>query len=272
MENLHVFAIKEFLSFIRPENCFFTAGIAVSGYMIFNQANAVLLPLFLAIFCGTGASYAYNHLTDKAEDAINRSRLNAFVLDGKRGRNAVAALYLTGLAFSIFTSFMSLLVYLFLLLISFLYSGDARLKEKFIVKNVNTGMGIALSFLVGAMAGGLASADMLLYVLIVFMLGFAANVLGDIKGCIGDKAIGMKTLPILLGTEKTKVIIYSVVSLMSVLVVALGYAAFYPLLPFMAAAIFLLHAGRMKATRASLLSSFTFLPLMLVLTKIIGGG
>jgi 4-hydroxybenzoate polyprenyltransferase len=104
------------------------------------------------------------------------------------------------------------------------------------------------------------------------MLGFAANVLGDIRGCEGDKFIGMLTLPILLGSGKTKWIIYSIISLILISILYLKYIAFYPLIPFMIFSLVLLSRDYMKWVRVSMLSSFAFLPVFLILANIIGGG
>ena len=266
------YSFSELLSFIRIENGLFTSGVAISGYLIFNQLSSNILPLFFAMFFGTGASYAYNYLKDRREDIINKNRLNKFVLEGGKGMFIVVSLYFLGFISSLSFSLFSWITYMFLIVISVLYSGWIRIKEKFLIKNLNTGLGISLSFMVGAMVSGFVYEVMFSYALIVFMLGFAANILGDIRGYKGDRSIGMLTLPMLFGFEKTKGIIYSIISFISISVLFLNYIAFYPLIPFIVTSVVLLSKNHMRGTRALMLSSFAFLPLFLILAKVMGVG
>jgi geranylgeranylglycerol-phosphate geranylgeranyltransferase len=260
----------ELISFIRPENCFFTAGIAVSGLLIFGRLNPFIAPLIVAMFLGTAGSYAYNYLGDKKEDLVNGKRLNLFVLDERRGRAAVMCLFASGAMASLFFPLPSMLTYFFLILISVLYSGRTRIKEKFILKNLNTGLGLSLAFLTGAFIAGFNEA-MLYYAFAVFVLGFTANLLGDLRGCKGDKSIGMKTLPLVLGPEKTKIVIYSLTAFLVLFVVSSGCFAFYPIIPFVLAMVVLLSKNNMKGSRFSMLSSFAVLPLLLMVLRFWGG-
>lgn len=256
--------LKELLSFMRIENGLFIGSISISGFLIFNRPNAMMLPLFVAMFLGTMASYAYNYLKDTEEDLVNKSKLNRYVIKPGQGRAVVLSLYLSGLLASVFLSRLSFAVYLLLTATSVLYSGWFRSKERFVVKNAHTGGGIAVSFLVGSAANGLFSMSMLTYVGAVFILGFAANVLGDIRGSKGDRSIGMTTIPILLGEKKGKRFVMIMLSLFMAAVAVMGQSELYPLLPFVGAAVIMLFKGMMKGTRISILSSFVFLPFFLI--------
>jgi len=269
MRKKHI--LKELLSFIRIENGLFTGGIAVSGYLVFNRLDLIVLPLLMAMFLGTSASYAYNYLKDRKEDLVNKKRLNRFVLEERQGKVIVVSFFFLGVVLSLSFYFFSFMTYLFLIMISVLYSGLIRIKERFLAKNFNTGLGISLSFMVGAMANGFFDFAMLAYAGIVFMLGFSANVLGDMRGLEGDRSIGMLTLPMFLGPEKTKLLIYSIISFLSLSVFLLDCLAFYPLIPFMIISIFLLAKGRMRGVRVSMLSSFAVLPVLLIMFNLIGG-
>jgi 4-hydroxybenzoate polyprenyltransferase len=263
--------LKEFASFIRLENCLFIAGIAVSGYLIFNGPGHILIPLVLASFLGTGASYAYNHLKDTGEDAANGKRLSRFVVEERKGRAIVVSLFIAGLAFSFSFSLISWTGYALLILTSFLYSGSIRLKEKFIVKNLVTGTGIALSFVMGAAMNGLLDWPVISHAALVFLLGLAANILGDIRGHGGDSSIGMTTLPILLGKERAKIIIYTIILLLLACIFLNRQTVFYPLAPFLLASAVLLSKNRLRWTRISLLSSCAALPFFLLAFSMMGG-
>lgn len=262
MEKTPLSVVKELLCFMRPENCFFSAGIAASGYIVFNGLHVLLLPIFAAAFMGTGASYAYNYIKDSKEDLVNKKRLNFFVINVRKGMALVMLLYAAGLLLAAGVSPASAALYTTLAIMSVLYSKN-RIKEMFLVKNAYTGLVISFSFLLGAAATGFLLATMP-YVAIIFMLGFAANTLGDIRGRKGDEAIGMTTLPIAIGTEKTKLVIYSLLSLTSVIIVLSGSRAFYPIVPFAALAVVCLSLNHLALSRMSMLSSFALLPLFIL--------
>ncbi len=269
MGNKHI--LKEFISFIRVENGLFASGIAISGYVIFNHADFLMLPLFIAMFLGTCASYGYNYLKDIREDFVNKETLNKFVLEEGKGRNIVVCFYIFGFVSSLLLSAASCIVYLFLILLSIIYSGMVRIKERFLVKNFHTGFAISLSFVVGAAAGGVVSVQITPYVLIIFILGFAANMLGDIRGYRGDKSIGMLTLPILIGFGKTKLIIHLLIISFLTSILFFRYSDFYPLVPFMVLASILLFKNRLIGVRILFLSSFACLPVFLLISNLIGG-
>ncbi|MCX6817400.1 MAG: UbiA family prenyltransferase [Candidatus Aenigmarchaeota archaeon] len=261
MEKTLLSVAKEALSFIKPEICFFCAGIAASGYIVFNGIDAKLLQLFIAAFLGTGASYAYNYMKDAKEDMANGKKLNFFVINSGRGRIFVSLLYVVGFLFSLLSP-VSAAFYVVMAVMSVFYSRN-RIKEIFLVKNVFTGMTISLSFLLGAAAGGFSPA-MVPCVAAIFFLGSAANALGDIRGRKGDEAIGMITLPIAIGVERTKLVIYSLLSLCGASILLSGSRALYPVIPFVVLTIMCLSRNNIALSRVSMLSSFALLPLFII--------
>jgi 4-hydroxybenzoate polyprenyltransferase len=263
------FIIREFLSFMRIETCLFVTGMSLSGYLLFNHPGFKIFPLFLAIMLGTGASYAYNHLTDRREDAVNNRVLNTFVLNANLGRKIVFFLFLYGLFFSIFLSPASALLYSSLIILSLVYSGF-RIKETRI-KNVFTGFSMALTFLIGAVVSGSLSFEILSYFPLIFLFGFAINMLGDMRGFRGDKKIGMKTFPIIFGFGITKIVIYTTAGIFLVCVMFSGFSKLYPLIPFLLLASFCLWKNNLKGTRFAILSSFISLPVFIAMMGVFGG-
>ncbi|NIO22718.1 MAG: hypothetical protein GTN38_01670 [Candidatus Aenigmarchaeota archaeon] len=262
------FILWGFLSFIRIETCLFVTGISLSGYLLFNQLGFKIFPLFLAIVLGTGASYAYNHLTDRKEDIVNNRILNTFVLNINLGRKIALSLFLSGLFLSIFLSPVSTILYSLLVVLSLVYSGF-RIKEMRI-KNVFTGFSMALTFFIGAGVGGFLNFEILSYFPFVFLFGFAINMLGDMRGYRGDKAIGMKTLPVVFGFGVTKFAIYTTAGIFLLCVIIFGFSKLYPLIPFLFLASFCLQKNNLKGTRFAILSSFIFLPVFIAATKMVG--
>jgi len=260
--------LREFLSFIRIETCLFITGMSLSGYLLFNSMGLKIFPLFFAILLGTGASYAYNHLTDRKEDAVNNKLLNSFVLDTSLGRKLVFLLFVSGLFFSLFLSPISTILYSFLVILSLIYSGF-RVKEMRI-KNVFTGFSMALTFLIGAGVTGFLNLEMFSYFSLIFLFGFAINMLGDMRGYRGDRKIGMKTLPIIFGFGPTKLVIYTTAGIFLVCVIILGFSKLYPLVPFLFLASFFLQKNNLKGTRFTILSSFISLPMFIGIMNIAG--
>lgn len=263
------FIVKEFFSFIRIETCLFITGISLSGYLLFSPMGFKVFPLFLVMVLGTGASYAYNHLTDRREDLISNNILNIFVLKSNLGRKIVFFLFLSGLFLSIFLSFVSFVLYSLLVVLSLIYSGF-RVKETRI-KNVFTGFSMALTFLIGAGAAGFLNSEMFSYFPLIFLLGFAINTLGDMRGYKGDKSIGMRTLPIVFGFKATKIVIYTTAAIFLVCVIIFGVSNFYPLIPFLFLASFYLQKNNLKGARTAMLLSFISLPVFIGMIKMFGG-
>ncbi|NIO20440.1 MAG: hypothetical protein GTN76_06790 [Candidatus Aenigmarchaeota archaeon] len=262
------FILKEFLSFIRIETCLFVTGMSLSGYLLFNLTDFKIFLLFLAIVLGTGASYAYNHLTDRREDLVSNKILNIFVLDVNLGRKIILILFLSGLFLSIFLSPVSTILYSFLIVLSLIYSGF-RVKEMRI-KNVFTGFSMALTFFIGAGVTGFLNFEMLSYFPLIFLFGFAINMLGDMRGYRGDKSIGMRTLPIVFGFSVTKIVIYITAGVFLMCVVIFEFSKLYPLIPFLFLASFYLQKNNLKGTRFAILSSFICLPVLITIMRMVG--
>jgi 4-hydroxybenzoate polyprenyltransferase len=263
------FILKGFLSFTRIETSLFITGMSLSGYLIFNPLGFKIFPLFLAVVFGTGASYAYNNLTDRREDTLNNNVLNIFVVNANLGRRIVFSLFILGLLFSIFLSPISAILYSLLVVLSLTYSGF-RIK-KMRIKNVFTGFSMALTFLVGSAASGFLSLEMLFYFPLIFLFGFAINVLGDMRGYTGDRKIGMKTIPIVFGLGNTKFVIYTTAIIFFFSVMVFGFSKLYPLVLFMFLASIFLRQNNLKGTRFAILSSFISLPVFIVVMRVFGG-
>jgi 4-hydroxybenzoate polyprenyltransferase len=263
------FILKGFLSFIRIETCLFITGISLSGYLLFNQISFKIFPLFLAVLMGSGASYAYNHLTDRREDLANNKILNIFVVNANLGRRIVFSLFIFGLLLSIFLSPVSAILYSLLVFLSLIYSGF-RIKEMRI-KNVFTGLSMALTFIIGSAAGGFLSLEMLFYFPLIFLFGFTINVLGDMRGYTGDRKIGMKTFPIVFGLGNAKFVIYTTAIILFFCVIVFGVSKLYPLVLFMFLASIFLRQNNLKGTRFAILFSFIFLPVFILVMRVFGG-
>lgn len=255
--------LGEFARFIRLETCLFISGIAITGYLIFGFPGNLLSWVFSSVFFLSAFSYAYNHLTDKEEDLINNKRLNVFVGNGIGPPIAIVLVLLTLLSTLPLPATPSFFVF-FAVTMSIIYSG-CGVKRTFLFKNIFTGFTIALMFLVGATAAQPSNAEMILLSLLVLLFGFVLNVCGDIRGYNEDLVSGVKTIPVIYGIRWAKATVYFSLAFFTIAVLLFGIKSFYFLILSAFLISFFLWKNDPKKTRYSILSSFSILPLLMIL-------
>jgi len=252
----------ELRRFMRVETGLFVSGIAVSGFLAFNRMSWAVLFLAMAAFFSSAAIYSYNHRNDTAEDLVNNRKINRFA-SGRKGACIILFFISASFFCSLFLSSFSFAVYAASLLSGMLYSAF-RIKRLYFVKNLYTGFAFSLVFLMGETASAF-SYEMLGYLPVPFLSGIVLNLLGDIRGYEGDRAAGLKTLPVMLGVEKSGYVLQAAV--WSLALLALYYSVFISIIPFMALLSFFLARHDMKITRACILLSFATMPLFIMVIR-----
>ncbi|MCK4634369.1 MAG: UbiA prenyltransferase family protein [Candidatus Aenigmarchaeota archaeon] len=250
--------ISDFLGFIRFRICIFVTCIGIIGYLLFNPLSTNLFFVTLTCFFAVAGSYAYNNMTDKEEDLINRKELNSFVLD-KRSYLVIIVLFSLGFFFSTFLSFYSLIFCLLGIVISFAYS-FFKLKKHFLVKNFYTGFGATLVFLLGATY--LTSEIIEYYILLSFFI-FIGSAISDLRDYDGDAANNIRTLPVYLGYDAGKKIIFVLLSIFSFLI--LFFSGFIVFLPFTMVMLYFLLKNKPTLAHSCEGCSFIFLVFWLIL-------
>ena len=90
------------------------------------------------------------------------------------------------------------------LVLGVLYSTEPfRFKKRFIFKQLVTAFGCVLSILAGALAGGEISPAVIFMVLMDFAIVVGVNPIVDIPDMLGDKVMGAKTIPAVIGPSMT---------------------------------------------------------------------
>jgi 4-hydroxybenzoate polyprenyltransferase len=263
-KNNVLFILSELRRFLRVETAMVITFMALSGYLIFNRPGPDAAFLAAAMFFAGCASYAYNHYTDKKEDAANDRRLNMFVLDN-RGYFIIIFCTALSLASSAFLSLLSVAVYLAALSASFAYSGF-RIKKIPVVKNIYSGFFLSMSFLAGAAMGGRFLAGMVPYVILLFLVSFSSNLMGDIRGFSGDRLQGLKTIPVVLGIGMSKGIVHLSIGLFAAIAVMSGCFAFMAMIPALAVALLFLDMNDHKRARSGMITAlFVLLPALAIL-------
>jgi len=208
--------LSDFLEFIRYKVCISCLFLAISGYLLRNSPSIDILFLSLSSFFLCAGVYAYNSITDKEEDVINKEKISSLVLS-KKGYVLVGVFIFIGLLFSLFLPVYSLFFAVMATASGVTYS-YFRLKRYLLLKNVYTGFGVNLIFLMGATAGVFVTSEILSYYLLISIFILIGSVISDLRDYEGDKALNIKTLPVRLGHNKTK---YLVTFLLAVYTISL---------------------------------------------------
>jgi 4-hydroxybenzoate polyprenyltransferase len=162
--------------------------------------------------------YNLNRKTDAAEDALNHAK--RYCVTSKFGRplflGALVA-YAGALIIAAAAGLVAVLLAAVPLLAGILYSFPVlpktcryqRIKEIPVMKNiiVSGAWALSFSFLPVFLAGSRPDVQTLVVFILVFEYVFIASVLPDIRDREGDAATRVYTIPVLIGVEKTRVIL-----------------------------------------------------------------
>lgn len=202
----------KFVSFLISTSLF----LAISGSfkiifsgLLFNMFSFnIILITFLTIF----STYGLNKLTDINEDTINNpERANIIKKGGVVFKFSVAISFMLSLILGFLENVMTLPVILFPLFLGLLYSVKLnsnlpRLKDITGVKNIT----VALSWSVGTtfLPVIFLSEKRIISVILIFYLFFIKScinsIIFDIRDIKGDRESNIRTIPVLLGKDKTK--------------------------------------------------------------------
>jgi 4-hydroxybenzoate polyprenyltransferase len=177
------------------------------------NAMTAIIPFFVAF-----SIYNLNRKTDEDEDAINRKDRFAFTKRYEKPLFYATILFLVfALVLSALYGVLSLLAtaapFLFGILYSFRWlpewTGYRRLKEIPAIKNIVVGLAWAtvLSFLPVFLNHGSPDSRTAITFLLFFMWGFMASLIPDVRDRSGDESAGVKTIPVIFGEKKTKIIL-----------------------------------------------------------------
>ena len=159
------------------------------------------------------AAYVYNDLTDFEVDKINKT--NRPSVTGKVTKNqliiTVCLMFTIGLCITASINFYTFGVSIIFTALAIFYSHPKfKLKDKFALKTVITAAGAGLLSLLGGMAMLNLSLPILYSAFAFFIFYFILSPLGDIADIKGDRAVGRRTFPVVLGMKPTLMIVLSV--------------------------------------------------------------
>jgi 4-hydroxybenzoate polyprenyltransferase len=184
------------------------------GYILLGATPNI--GICFAVFLMTFGIYSINKLTDIKEDAINRPDRLDF-LDGREENILFFSVYalLLSAVITYFNKKIALLILLIPFIANCVYSsqihpGLPRLKDIPFVKNIVVGLSWALvCTLMPAVTlkEGLLLLPVASVIYLMLIKDFINSTLCDLKDVNGDRENGVKTIPVILGHQKTRQIL-----------------------------------------------------------------
>ena len=238
------------LNLFAYSNVYLALGVSSLAYassiLLIDSVN--IFPL-LIVFLMTFSMYTLNRKTDVTEDLVNHpERALFFQKFGKPLFILAAISYPLALGLSFRGGSWAFLPLLIVLAFGFLYSfpwiprrmgkGYRRLKDITLLKNLTVAVASAVTcVLVPVFYGSLSlSVSVIVVFLFIVFRVFMNTISFDMRDLEGDKREGIKTIPVLVGVSKTKLLLYSlniavaIMVLISVLYGALPVLAYFLLL------------------------------------------
>lgn len=233
--------LKEFFS---PYICLFKSRtrIGLSAWIIIIGMVAALKafpPIFLAIksliamLAIAMSVYIYNDILDIELDKIsakagNPQHINRPLVTGRASKLDAKIFVLVqtviGLGLSFFINFQFFFLLALYLMLGILYSTPPiHLKDRFLLKQLTVAIGQAISCLAGGAAVGVISKQVIYLAALFFTLTFGVVPITDLRDMYGDKKMGRKTLPVVMGPKATiKITVATIV--VTLFVSVLGYS------------------------------------------------
>jgi geranylgeranylglycerol-phosphate geranylgeranyltransferase len=153
--------------------------------------------------------YVYNDLVDADLDKINGKKRPIPMSAVSKNQAAIFVIITNGLGiiFSISTLDLNCIIMTVMLVaVGILYSiPKIALKDRFIIKTLCISSAMMLCLMIGGSAG-ITATTMNTSIYPALMLGimvFITSPLNDLGDILGDKAVGRKTIPIVMGKENT---------------------------------------------------------------------
>ncbi len=203
--------MNAYLEITRPNVCFLTVFAVLVGAILSSTGNPIiLLVALIAAFLICAAGNVINDYCDYEIDKINKPKRP--LPSGKITLRKVVAYYFllntVGIALALLVSPAYFTIAIFNSIISILYAW--KLKKIAIIGNITDSFLAAVTFISGALIS-MTFLDMLTSPVLI-LAGIAAlttmgrEIYKDIEDIKGDKALGAKTLPILVGNSASMIL------------------------------------------------------------------
>jgi 4-hydroxybenzoate polyprenyltransferase len=213
---------------------YFTAGFLVGTHTI---AGLSLFLLSISTISIAAAGYIINDYYDIKIDYINKPER---VVIGKRITRRYAILFHVllscfGVLIGLYLSWKIAAVNMLSVFLLWLYSNS--LKRLPFIGNLTVALLTGLSIMIVGFFYGTGNPLIVVYAGFAFFMTLVREIVKDMEDLKGDDTFGCRTLPIVWGIRKTKILIYVILAVFSISVIILNH--FYAALPFHYYLIFL---------------------------------
>lgn len=181
-----------------------------------------LLLLAVSTMMIAAAGYMINDYYDIKIDLINKPER---VVIGKRISRRYAlffhtALSISGIGIGLLLSWQIAVINFFSAFLLWLYSNN--LKRQPFIGNFSIGLLTALSILVVNLLYPPFNTHILIYALFAMAMTLVREIIKDMEDWKGDNTFGCRTLPIIWGIRKTKILLYILLGLFAILVLVIN--------------------------------------------------
>ncbi len=205
--------IRSYLRLIRLPNTFMIALAVAIGYIISARKLDLSIELFYALVTGATINSAVMIVNDIADIEIDRiNMLQRPLVTGEVSINEAWILAFltsaTGIIASIATGPYTFIIAFGFLILGIIY--NYRLKGIPLIGNMSVSASVAIPFIYGGVAaGGTLDTNIALLAISAFTVNTYREIIKDIADVEGDKAKGLKTLPIVLGDNTALKVAYT---------------------------------------------------------------
>jgi geranylgeranylglycerol-phosphate geranylgeranyltransferase len=195
-----------FIRIIRPSNCLLAAFAVLVGFLlVVPEPNALLIFAIVSAFLICGAGIVMNDVFDVEMDRVNAPHrpIPAGVITRQHAVLYATLLFAVGLVLAAMINIACLLLATLNTVLELLYAW--RVKRMLVLANLTDSWFPASSFLYGALAAGVLGSVIWL-ALLAFLSNMGREIFGDMQDVKGDSAANIRTIPIVLGDTKARVI------------------------------------------------------------------
>jgi len=185
------------------------AAIITISFLLF--INRIMIDMVVSTALITYSIYSLNRITDMEEDASNIPERVKFLEDKKELILILSVMsYTTALLIGILKNLWTLPIFITPFLVGIVYSikiASFRIKDVFGMKNISIAFSWAFSssFLPYVFISN--TEKMALIFTFLFIKCFVNTVVFDMRDVEGDRKAGARTIPVVLGVEKTRFIL-----------------------------------------------------------------
>ncbi len=202
--------MNPFLSLMRPSVCMLSVLGLLVGAIVSGAFTFLLIPAIIAVFLITGAGNVINDYYDYKIDKINAPHrpIPAGRIKRKTALYFFLAINLIGLVLSFLINPYFLAIALVNAVLLTIYSW--KLKPIALIGNIVVSWLAASTFIAASLLTESIPLSILILASISFLGTLSREILKDVKDIKGDKKLGAKTLPILVGKKPSQFLSYMI--------------------------------------------------------------